>query len=302
MHLNKLFLPLLLAFFCFNCLNLEAEPLKVVTTTGMIADIARNLTGDKGTVKSLMGAGVDPHLYKATHGDLGLLRSADIIFYNGLHLEGKMAEILEQLGRTKTCVPVSQDIPKERLRFPDAFGGHADPHIWFDVSLWIQASETMAKALSAKDPANQSAYEKNLAQYISKLAELHTEVKTEIATIPKAGRVLLTAHDAFGYFGLAYDIEVMGLQGVSTASEFGLYDIARLVDLVIERKIKAIFVESSVPKKFVLALQEGVQAKGHQVAIGGELFSDAMGTEGTLEGTYIGMVKHNVETIVKALK
>lgn len=277
-------------------------PLAVTTTIGMIADVAQNIAGEHAVVTALMGPGVDPHLYKATHGDLEKLSGADIILYCGLHLEGKMTDVFEKMGRTKNTVAVSEAIPVDQLRTPPEFAGQHDPHVWFDVSLWIQVAERIRNTLIAADPEHKADYEKNATAYIAQLRELDTYAREQIATIPKESRVLITAHDAFGYFGRAYDIEVMGLQGVSTAAEYGVQDLSRLIDVVVSRKIKAVFIESSISPKSIEALIRGVEGKGGTVVRGGELFSDAMGQAGTPSGNYIGMVRHNVDTIVKALK
>ena len=278
----------------------QRERLMIVTTTGMIADAVKNVTGDGADVISLMGAGVDPHLYKATQGDLQKLTDADVIFYNGLHLEGKMAEVLEKLGRTKTVIPVTQSIQEDKLRLITE--GIHDPHIWFDVKLWKNAVLAVEKTLSEVDSAKQEIYKANVARYLLQLDSLDNAVSTQIQSIPAPQRVLITAHDAFGYFGDAYAMEVRGLQGISTVSEFGLKDVTALVDFIISRKIKAIFVETSVSEKSINAVIEGCKNKGWQVSIGGSLYSDAMGEANTPEGTYIGMVSKNVSTIVSALQ
>ncbi|MCO6432281.1 MAG: zinc ABC transporter substrate-binding protein [Deltaproteobacteria bacterium] len=277
-------------------------PLKVVATTGMIADLAEEVGGDRVDVAALMGPGVDPHLYKATLSDLQQLQRADLILYNGLHLEGKMAEVLEKLAKKKPSVAVASGIDTNLLLQPPEYEGQYDPHVWFDIKLWIKAMEAVTLSLSEQRPEDKQFFESNAAAYMAELLRLDEWIREQIASIPKAQRVLITAHDAFGYFGKAYDIEVMGLQGLSTASEFGLHDLKRLVDVIIDRRIKAVFVESSVPQKFILALKEGVQARGAEVALGGELFSDAMGEKGTPEGRYTGMLRHNVSTIVQALR
>ncbi len=276
--------------------------LKITTTIGMIADVAKNIGGEWVEVESLMGAGVDPHLYKATKGDLDRLSAADLIFYNGLHLEGKMGDVLVRMASRVRTVAVTDNIPETMRREPPEFAGQYDPHVWFDVKLWALTAQQIRNSLVEADPAHAEDFKKNAEAYLMKMRELDDYARAQIATIPKEQRVLVTAHDAFGYFGKAYDIEVTGLQGVSTASEYGLQDLERLTDMIVARKIKAVFVESSVPRKSIEALVRGVEAKGHTVTIGGELFSDAMGAEGTPEGTYLGMVKHNVDTIVKALK
>jgi manganese/zinc/iron transport system substrate-binding protein len=277
-------------------------PIKVVCTVGMITDVARVVGGERVDARGLMGEGVDPHLYKASPGDVRLLGEAQLILYNGLNLEGKMADLFVRLARSRPTVAVTESIPPERLREPPEFAGHYDPHVWFDVSLWMKAVERVRDAYIELDPAGRESYEKNAAAYLEELRQLHEECKRELAKIPKASRVLVTAHDAFGYFGRAYDIEVRGLQGISTESEAGVKDVNHLVDLIVQRRIKAVFVESSVPHKNIQAIVEGCKARGHDVRIGGELFSDAMGKPGTPQGTYVGMVRHNVRTIVEALK
>jgi manganese/zinc/iron transport system substrate-binding protein len=274
--------------------------LKVTVTTGMIADIVRNVGGDHVEVTALMGSGVDPHLYKASEGDIAKLAEAQMIFYNGLHLEGRMADIFVRMAASKPTVPVAEGIDPSLLLETSA--QTEDPHIWFDVTLWMKATEVVRDRLGEKDPAHKADYEQSASAYLAELKALDDYARAQLATVPKAQRVLVTAHDAFSYFGRAYDVEVMGLQGISTAAEYGLNDVQRLVDLLVERKIKAVFVESSVPKRSIEALVEGARAKGHTVVIGGQLFSDAMGAAGTPEGTYVGMVRHNVDTIVGALK
>lgn len=278
------------------------KKLSVVTTTTMIADLVRQVGGERVEVVALMGPGVDPHLYKATQGDVSRLQRADLVFFNGLHLEGKMAEILEKLKKQRKIVAVTESVDPKKLRTPAEFQGNPDPHIWFDVALWSEAVKAVEAALISVDPKDKEGYESRAASYKKQLDDLDAFTRREVASIPSEGRVLITAHDAFGYFGRAYDIEVHGLQGISTATEYGLHDVTRIVNLVLDRKVKAIFVESSVPQKFVEAIREGVRAKGKDVAIGGTLYSDSMGAEGTPEATYIGMVTYNVKTIVEALK
>jgi manganese/zinc/iron transport system substrate-binding protein len=275
-------------------------PIRVVCTTGMVADLARNVGGSHVAVKSLMGAGVDPHLYKASPGDVAQLNSADVIFYSGLHLEGRMTDLLENIARRKPCVAVASAIGEDRI-LHDESGAH-DPHLWFDVSLWSQAASAVRDTLIAFDPKHADDYRANAKAYQERLAALHAEASAQVAAIPKEHRVMVTAHDAFRYFGRAYDIEVRGIQGISTDSEAGVKQINDLVSFLVERKIKAVFVETSVSDQNIRSLLEGCAARGHSVVIGGELFSDAMGAEGTPEGTYEGMIRHNVETIVKALK
>lgn len=279
----------------------DAKKIKVITTTSMIGDAAKIIGGDRTEVKSLMGEGVDPHLYKAAPGDMRLLSGADLILYNGLHLEGKMSDVLGKLSEKKPVFAISKTIDESLLRTPPEFQGQHDPHIWFDVSLWMKCVERIIEVLSDFDEEGSNQYRENGEKYLKALSALHDETKTKIATIPKASRILVTAHDAFGYFGRAYDIEVKGIQGISTDSEASIQEMNTLVDLLVSRKVKAVFVESSVPRKAIEALIEGATSKGHAVKIGGQLFSDAMGKEGTPEGTYLGMVRYNVNLIVEAL-
>ena len=297
---------ILLGLALFSCKQKAREkntgkPI-IVTTTGMIGDAVFNITGDSATIISLMGPGVDPHLYKATQGDLSKLTSADLIFYNGLHLEGKMGEVLEKLGKTKPVIAISKDIPKERLRKVAAFNNNYDPHVWFDASLWKFAVNTIRNQLITEYPRLTDYFSANADQYEKRLDTLNTWVKEQINQVPKNQRVLVTAHDAFGYFGQAYDIEVKGLQGISTLSEFGLRDITELVSFILENKIKAVFIETSVSERAINAVVEGCRERGFEISIGGSLYSDAMGAANTPEGNYIGMFRSNVSKIVNALK
>jgi len=274
----------------------------VTTTTTMITDLVQQIGGEHVEVTGIMGPGVDPHLYKATQGDMQKLKDANVIFYNGLNLEGKMGDIFVRMSRQKPTFAVSEYIPESELREPEEFEGHYDPHIWFDVRLWKNAAERVRDGLCEVDPAHCDAYRANTERYLKELDELDAYIRARIAKIPEGQRVLITAHDAFGYFGRAYGVEVRGLQGISTDTEYGLKDIQELVDFIVERKIKAIFVESSVPRRSIEAVVEGARQHGHEVGIGGELYSDALGDPGTPEGTYIGMFRYNVDTIVEALK
>ncbi|MED3572040.1 metal ABC transporter solute-binding protein, Zn/Mn family [Cytobacillus praedii] len=276
--------------------------LTVTTTIGQIADAVKQIGGEKVTVNSLMGPGTDPHLYKATQGDIAKLEKADIIFYSGLHLEGKMLDVLERINKTKPTYAIAEAIDKESLLSANGGSYAYDPHVWFDITLWKQALEEVKTGLIEKDPANKSYYEENAQNYFKQLDELQSYAAGEMARIPEEQRVLVTAHDAFGYFGKAFNMEVMGLQGLSTDSEYGLGDVQKLVDTLVKRNIKAVFIESSISERSINAVIEGAKQKGHKVKIGGELFSDAMGEEGTDEGTYIGMYKHNVKTISESIK
>jgi len=279
----------------------QTKPISVVTTTSMIADLARNIGGDRLRVTALMGEGVDPHTYKASASDMRTLADADLILYNGLHLEGRMADALVRLAARTSVVQVTDTIPEDRLREPPEFKGNYDPHVWFDVQLWCLVAERVRDALIARDPAGKDHYTAKARTYVATLHDLDAFAKEQIARLPKESRLLVTAHDAFGYFGRAYGIEVRAIQGISTDSEASLRDIRALVDMLVERKVPAVFVESSVPRKTIEALVEGCKARGHDVRIGGELFSDSMGKAGTPQGTYVGMVRHNVETIARAL-
>jgi len=277
-------------------------PIRVLATTGMIADVAARISGEHAKVTALMGPGVDPHLYKASEGDVRSLESADLILYNGLNLEGKMQDIFARLAKSRAVLAVADAVPESKRRRPPEFLGHFDPHVWFDVSLWALTIGAIARELEKLDPAHADDYRRNSQALEKELLDLDREVETRIAEIPASNRVLVTAHDAFGYFGRRYGMEVVGLQGISTVSEAGLQDVERLVELIVSRKIKAIFVESSVSPRSIEAVRKACESRGHHVVIGGQLFSDAMGPAGTPEGTYPGMVRQNVKTIVEALR
>lgn len=277
----------------------ENKPPHVVATTGMIADAVTAIMGDAATVACLMGPGVDPHLYKAAPSDLGELRRADLIVYNGLHLEGKMNEVFEQLSRSKAVYALASGIPEDRLLRSGE--GAYDPHIWFDVALWRTGIAALADTLAERFPRQAAGIRVRADAYLAALDSLDAEVQAALSGIPESGRVLITAHDAFSYFGRAYQIEVRGLQGISTVAEFGLRDVSSLVEFIVARRIKAVFLESSVPPQAIEAVMAGCRQRGHNVNIGGTLYSDAMGAAGTEAGTYTGMVRANVNAMVKAL-
>lgn len=281
--------------------DLSERPIRAIATTGMVADLVQNVGGERVQVTGLMGPGVDPHLFTPSERDVISLADADVIFYNGLHLEAQMAEVFERMEGRRRTVAVTDSIDRTRLSSPPEFQGNYDPHVWFDVSMWINAIETVRDALSEMDPAHADIYQANAERYAAQLEDLHRYVQSQAARIPPEKRVLITAHDAFYYFGKAYGFEVRGLQGISTATEAGTADVQALADFIAERQIPAVFVESSVPPRTIEAVQAAVRARGFDVQIGGELFSDAMGTAGTPEGTYIGMVRHNIDTITSAL-
>ena len=281
----------------------ENGKLKVVTTTTMITDLVKNIGGDKLDVKGLMGSGVDPHLYKASEGDVSKLFEADIVVYNGLHLEGKLEEVFEKMKhQNKKTIVVSDVIDKNTLINSENFASNYDPHIWFDIDNWTKIATYVADKLGELDVKNAEVYKENAKKYIEKLSALNTGIASKIDELPEEKRILVTAHDAFNYFGRQHKFNVVGLQGLSTATEAGVQDVQKLAKFIIDNKVKAIFVESSVPKRTIEALQEAVKSKGQEVVIGGTLYSDALGNAGTEEGTYIGMYKANVNTIVDALK
>ena len=276
-------------------------PYRITATTGMVADIVRQVAGDRGTVVSIIGEGVDPHLYVPTRSDVAALMDADIVFYSGLLLEGKMTDTLIKVAGSRPVHAVTELVDESLLLQPAEFAGHFDPHLWMDVSGWTQAVHAVTEALVAFDPDGASGYRERAADYSATLGELHAYALRALGSIPEPQRMLVTAHDAFNYFGRAYGLEVAGIQGISTESEAGLDRINRLVDLLVTRRIAAVFVETTIADRNVRALIEGADARGHTVVVGGELFSDAMGQPGTYEGTYVGMLDHNVTTVARAL-
>ena len=291
-------------FLCFLCffIVLRADQIKAVATVGMIADIVREVAGDRAEVEGIIGEGVDPHLYKPTRKNVVALSKADIIFYNGLMLEGKMGDVLIRVSRKgKPVYAVTEEILDQGDYVITDEEDHYDPHVWMDVKGWMRAVKVVETALSEFDPKGAESYQANAAAYLELLAKLDTYAAGVMESIPESQRVLVTAHDAFGYLGRAYNLEVKGIQGLSTESEAGVKDIAELIDYLVANNIPAVFVETSVADKNVRALVEGAKAKGHTLVIGGELFSDAMGAPGTYEGTYVGMIDHNVTTIARAL-
>jgi manganese/zinc/iron transport system substrate-binding protein len=275
------------------------DPLGVVATTGMIADTARVLGGDGVAVRALMGPGVDPHAYRQTRSDIAALVNADLTLWHGLYLEAQMEDFLADLAARKPVVAVAEALPRDLLLSHDQYPDRFDPHVWMDPTLWSQVSEEIARALLSVAP--DLPVQENLQAYQSELASLRAYADEVLATVPESSRVLVSAHDAFGYFGRAWGFDVQGIQGISTESEAGVARIEELVSLLVDRKVRAVFVESSVSDRGLRALIEGAAAQGHEVAIGGQLYSDAMGAPGTYEGTYLGMIDHNVTLIVRAL-
>ncbi len=291
---------LLLLMACSPEKKSSGKP-KVVTTTMMIYDAAKNLLGDNVDLNYIMGPGVDPHVYKATQGDLQKLNTADLIIYNGLHLEGKMGDILERLGRTRETMAMGDFLSKDKLKNAADGTNYYDPHIWFDVSLWKSAVDGLSQQLIRTYPEWEKSITANAIGYLKQLDSLHAWTLAKVQNIPEDQRVLITAHDAFSYYGDAYHIEVRGLQGISTQAEYGLKDVTDMVDFIVARKIKAVFVEASLSERSINAVVEGCRSKGHPLIIGGTLFTDSMGAPGSRGDTYIDMVRFNTETIVNAL-
>lgn len=302
---RKNILILLLALLAVDTFALPAlgqGKINIVTTTGMISDLVANVSKDKAEVSNIIGSGVDPHLYKPTRTDISKLSTAELVFYNGLMLEGKMTDALIRVATSgKKVVPVTELVDNSELLEPSAFAGLYDPHVWMDPKTWSKTVAVVKTKLSEFDQKNAGYYAANADEYFKKIMALDAYVTKCVQSIPKESRILVTAHDAFNYFGKSYGVEVIGIQGLSTESEAGVKDIEKIVQTLIEKKISAVFVESTVSARNVQALIEGAEARGHKVKIGGELFSDAMGLTGTYEGTYIGMIDHNVTQITRAL-
>ncbi len=279
------------------------QTVRVVATTGIIADLVREVGGPDVVVESLMGPGVDPHLYKASARDVSRMAEADLVVYNGLHLEGKMGDVFEAMEEQgKATIAVAEvSIPDSLLISSELFQGNYDPHVWLDATLWAQVAHALANALGALAPGRAELFSLRGAAYALELIEVDAYVRAKSAEIPEERRVLVTSHDAFGYFGHAYGFEVRGLQGISTASEAGTADVQDLAMLVAERRIPAMFIESSVSPRGIEAVREAVKARGFEVRIGGTLYGDALGGDSTSAATYLEMVRHNIDTIFKAL-
>ena len=277
--------------------------MNVVVTTNIIGDLVRQVAGDRVTLTTLMGPGVDPHLYRASEGDVQTMAEADLVLYNGLHLEGKMTDVFAQMNeRSVPTSALAADAVPDSLLIPSAeYASSYDPHVWFDVQLWRRVTQHVGDVLARRDTARAEAYRSSADAYAQRLDSLHQYVMRQAKRIPEDRRVLITSHDAFRYLGQAYDIEVRGLQGISTASEAGTQDVQTLADFVVTRRIPALFVESSVSPRGIEAVQAAVKAKGFQVRLGGTLYGDALGDRGTPTGTYIGALRHNIDTIVQGL-
>ncbi|MEL7300649.1 MAG: zinc ABC transporter substrate-binding protein [Pseudomonadota bacterium] len=277
------------------------ERLDVVATTGMIADAAMEVGGALVTVDAMMGPGVDPHAYRQTRTDITAMAQADLVLWNGLFLEAQMEDFLRELGETNAVVAVAETVPENLLLASEDYEGRFDPHLWMNPNLWARVVLNVRDALIDVHPEGAETFTANADAYLAELAELSRYTTEVLSSVPPESRVVLSAHDAFNYFGNAYGFEVLGIQGISTESEAGLQRIGALVDLLVERDIRAVFVETSVSDRNIRALIEGAAARGHEVVIGGELFSDAMGAPGTYQGTYVGMIDSNATTIAAAL-
>ena len=280
---------------------LARDTINVVATTGMIADAARQVGGERVNVKALMGPGVDPHAYRQTRSDIVALTKADLVLWHGLYLEAQMEEFMQRLAKRQDIVAVGDALPRDLLIGHDDYENKFDPHVWMNPDLWSRVVEIIRDALITEQPAGAATFRANAEKHLAELKALNDYTHRALKSVPPESRVLLTAHDAFKYFGKTYGFEVIGIQGISTESEAGLKRIRDLVDQIVDRNIRAVFVESSVSDRNIRALIEGAAARGHQVTIGGELFSDAMGEPGTYEGTYVGMIDHNTTTISRAL-
>ncbi|MBP1968369.1 manganese/zinc/iron transport system substrate-binding protein [Virgibacillus natechei] len=299
-------LILSLIIFLAACNSEEASQsddgkINVVTTISQLGDSISVIGGDRVEVESLMGPSIDPHLYNATQSDIATIEEADVIFYNGLELEANMIRIFEEIGQSKPVLAVGETIPEDSILEDEEEAGADDPHIWFDIDLWKQGLDAAVEELKQYSPEDADYFEANKQEYFTELDQLNEESEEKLAAIPEEQRVLVTAHDAFGYFGKKYDIEVIGLQGLSTEDEVGISNITETIEIIKEREVPAIFIESSISEDTIQAVIEGAESDGVNVSLGGELFSDAMGEPGTDEGTYIGMYRHNVDTIYEAL-
>lgn len=302
---NGLLISTILVIFISACRLNEQErtgPLHIVATTGIIEDGLKQIVGDSAEVSALMGPGTDPHLYKPTPFDVELLEDADVIVCNGLHLEGKMSEMLQKYGQTKPVIAVSDGIDENQLiQSVDGADSH-DPHIWFDPTIWSTGLENVARELGEIEPKNATYFKTNFERYHAEIQKMEDWVEAQFQFLDDGTKVLITSHDAFSYFGKRFGIEVRGIQGISTLSEVGLKDISEMVDFVIERNIPAIFVETSTSNKTAQAIIDGTKEKGYELQMKGPLYSDALGEPDAPAGSYIGMVKTNVQMIVEGLK
>ena len=297
-----LFIPIVLVSCRLDQENKNLGPIHIVTTTGIIGDVVEQVAGDSAEVTSIMGPGTDPHIYKPTPGDIDLLDGADVIIANGLHLEGKMAEMLDKYSQEKPVIFIADGIRTSKLIKSADFEGAYDPHIWFDTKIWMEGMEYMTEELIKLDTSCRQYYEKNFESYVSEIEKADDWIADQLESVPEDQRILITSHDAFSYFGRRYGLEVRGIQGISTNSEVGLKDISDMVDFVIEREIPSIFVETSTSDKTAQSIVDGCKDKGYKLRLDGPLFSDALGEPDSEGGTYIGMIRKNVKVIVEGLK
>ncbi len=292
---------LALLFSCRLEQKQPGEKLLIVCTTGMLGDVVHNICGDLHQVETIMGPGVDPHLYKASPNDIRLLQNADVIVHNGLHLEGKMGEIFEKLRREKLIIQWSDGIKEINLISTSEYENSYDPHIWFDPDLFMMGAQFFVDEISAFDQKNSSKYQEQYSAYKKKVDSKQVELEAKISSVPMEKRILITSHDAFSYFGRKYDFQVKGLQGISTVSEFGIKDKLNLVNYILEKDVNVLFVESSVSSRSLKSVIETCEKKGHNIRIGGTLLSDAMDEKNKLGGTYLGMIEYNVNTIIESI-
>jgi manganese/zinc/iron transport system substrate-binding protein len=276
--------------------------LSVTTTTNWITDTARQIGGNRVEVQGLMGPGVDPHLYQARASDVDRLRDADVVLWNGLELEAKMEEIFAQVGQTKPVVAVGEAVPEpERLAAVAGNATESDPHVWFDPGRWAHAARAVAEAFKEADPEGAAGYDRRLSQFLRDLDEADSYARSRLGEVPERSRVLVTSHDAFGYFADAYGFEVASIQGISTEAEATTADVERVASVIADRELGAVFVESSVPRQTIDAVLAAAARRGQDAVVGGELFGDAAGSEGSEEGTYVGALRHNVDLIAEGL-
>lgn len=297
----KLTVVLVIALFAGLTAGAASAKMKIVATTGMVGDMVRNVAGDRADVTVLMGPGVDPHAYRQTRSDVVALGRADVVFYNGLYLEAQLEDLLKMLANRKPVIALAESLPKDKLLSHDTYANKYDPHVWMDPKLWRQIVPFLRDQLTSLDPEGKETFARNAEAYMKMLDGLSAYASKHLTTVAEGRRVLITAHDAFNYFGRAYGYEVIGIQGISTESEAGLQRIKELVDLIVSRGVSAVFVESSVAERNVKALVEGARSRGANVTVGGVLYSDSMGAPGTYEGTYLGMIDHNFTSIIRAL-
>lgn len=289
-----------LFIFCPSVRKNDDYRLCIVCTTTMVADAVRSLCDEDVQVISLMGPGVDPHLYRPKEGDVHRLLAADVVVYQGIHLEGKMNHALESMRAYTNVIQATKSIDRSLL-LASEFDDLYDPHIWHEVTLWQEVVRYLADQLSLLDPVYREVYQKNKNSYFNELTLLDYELREQINTIDEQDRILVTAHDAFAYYGRAYGIEVLGLQGLSTESDIGIKDVQNMANYIVNSRIQAIFLETSIAPKSMHALEQAVTHKGWYVIVGPALYSDALGAPDDVSGTYVGMMRYNTHAIVRTI-